>query len=98
MRRTAQFLFAWTVVLAAACGPAAAPVPTTAPAAKPAAGARGQGAQLKVLYWQAPTILNTHLSQGTKDYDAGRLVLEPLLAINGAGDAVAVLAAEVPSV
>jgi peptide/nickel transport system substrate-binding protein len=33
---------------------------------------------LKILYWQAPTILNSHLSQGTKDYDAGRLVLEPL--------------------
>src|SRR5438270_4537090 len=41
---------------------AAAPAPTAASAAKPAAGgARGQGTMLKILYWQAPTILNTHL-------------------------------------
>src|SRR4051812_13741378 len=28
---------------------------------------RGVADLLKVLYWQAPTILNTHFSQGTKD-------------------------------
>jgi peptide/nickel transport system substrate-binding protein len=75
----------------------AAPVPTTAPAPKPAAGGRGQGTQLKILYWQAPTILNTHLAQGTKDYDAGRLVLEPLAAFGPDGTPVATLAAEVPT-
>jgi peptide/nickel transport system substrate-binding protein len=74
--------------------PPAAPTATAAPAAKKA----GDCGSLKILYWQAATILNTHLSQGTKDFDAGRLILEPLLAIDGTGTAVAVLAAEVPTV
>jgi peptide/nickel transport system substrate-binding protein len=39
---------------------------------------RGQGGELKILYWQAPTILNTHQATGTKDYDAARLIQEPL--------------------
>jgi peptide/nickel transport system substrate-binding protein len=77
-----------------------APAPTTAPtaAAKPAAGGRGQGGALKILYWQAPTILNTHLAQGTKDYDAGRLVLEPLASSGPDGKPVPNLAAEIPTV
>jgi peptide/nickel transport system substrate-binding protein len=136
MRRTAYLLSAWTLMIAAACGPAATPVPTTAPAApaattapaaapkpttapaaapapttapaaaapttapaaKPAAGGRGQGGLLKILYWQAPTILNTHLAQGTKDYDAGRLVLEPLASFGPDGEPVANLAAEIPTI
>src|SRR6185436_10385421 len=79
---------------------AAAPAPTTAPAAaaKPATGGRGAGGQLKILYWQAPTILNTHLSQGTKDYDAGRLVLEPLASWGPDGKPIAALAADVPTI
>jgi peptide/nickel transport system substrate-binding protein len=77
----------------------AAPAPTTAPAAAPAAasGARGKGGQLKILYWQAPTILNTHLAQGTKDYDAGRLILEPLASSGPDGKPVPNLAAEIPT-
>src|SRR5688500_3039991 len=47
---------------------AAAPAPTTAAAKPAAAGGRGRGDVLKILYWQAPTILNSHLAQGTKDY------------------------------
>ena len=140
MRRIAYLLSAWTLLLAAACGPAAAPAPTSAPAAqpttppaqattapagaptaaaaakpttaaapaptlaptagtaaKPSASGRGAGGMLKILYWQAPTILNTHLAQGTKDYDAGRLVLEPLASIGPDGQPVANLAAEIPT-
>jgi peptide/nickel transport system substrate-binding protein len=79
--------------------PAAAAAPTTAAAAKPAAGGtRGQGGQLKILYWQAPTILNTHLAQGTKDQDAGSLVLEPLASFGPDGKPVAKLAADVPTI
>src|SRR5919202_2082306 len=76
----------------------AAPTTPPNPAAKPAAGGRGAGGQLKILYWQAPTILNTHLSQGTKDYDAGRLVLEPLAAWGPDGKPVPVLAADIPTI
>ena len=52
---------------------------------------------LKILYWQAPTILNEHLAQGTKDQDASRLVSEPLAANGPDGKPVAVLAAEIPT-
>src|SRR5438132_1948042 len=55
--------------------PAASPAPSgsAAPVAQ-----RGAGGELKILYWQAPTILNPHQATGTKDNDASRLVLEPL--------------------
>src|SRR5262249_17543695 len=83
---------------------APAPAATTAPAAakpteaaKPAAGGRGAGALLKILYWQAPTILNSHLAQGTKDYDAARLVIEPLAAAGPDGKPDALPAAEGPT-
>ena len=52
---------------------------------------------MKILYWQAPTILNNHLAQGTKDQDASRLVLEPLAALDPDGKPVPVLAAEIPT-
>nr|MDQ6908280.1 hypothetical protein [Chloroflexota bacterium] len=39
---------------------------------------RGGGGTLHLLWWQAPTILNLHLAQGTKDADASRLIEEPL--------------------
>src|SRR6266545_4539693 len=81
---------------AATTAPAAAAKPTEA--AKPAAGGRGAGAMLKILYWQAPTILNSHLAQGTKDYDAARLVIEPLAASGPDGKPVPLLAAEIPTV
>ena len=58
---------------------------------------RGAGGALKLLYWQAPTIVNPHLAQGTKDFHASRVCLEPLLTVNAAGVFTPVLAAEVPS-
>jgi peptide/nickel transport system substrate-binding protein len=91
-------------LLVAACGQAAQPSPTatgtgatTAPTTAPAA--RGQGGDLKILYWQAPTILNAHQATGTKDADASRLVLEPLASFGKDGLPVANgLAAEIPTV
>src|SRR3979490_3578690 len=38
---------------------------------------RGGGCQLKVLWWQAPTLLNPHFAVGTKDQDGSRLFYEP---------------------
>lgn len=60
-------------------------------------GGRGQGDLLRLLIWQAPTILNPHLSQGTKDNVAARLILEPLANIMSDGSLDPVLAAEVPT-
>jgi len=70
----------------------------SAAATQASAGAgRGKGGQLKLLWWQAPTILNSHLSQGTKDYDATRPVLEPLADFDADGKMVAILADGIPS-
>src|SRR2546425_12028048 len=74
--------------------PSAAPSATAAPVAQ-----RGAGGELKILYWQAPTILNPHQATGTKDNDASRLVVEPLASWDKNGHALANgLAAEIPSV
>lgn len=79
----------------------AAPTATSAPA-EPTATTdpgtpRGGGGLLRLLWWQAPTILNPHLSQGTKDYDASCLVYESLANIDVDGNLIPGLATEIPS-
>src|SRR5437870_5348805 len=59
---------------------------------------RGGGGLVKTLWWQAPTLLNPHFANGTKDQDACRIFYEPLGAYDPDGNIVAVLAAEVPSI
>src|SRR5882762_5554614 len=64
----------------------------------PAAPARrGGGGPLRLLYWQAPTILNPHLSVGVKDFAGSRIFAEPLAEFDPDGNLVPVLAAELPS-
>jgi peptide/nickel transport system substrate-binding protein len=58
---------------------------------------RGGGGRLRVLWWQAPSHLNTHFATGTKDQDASRPIYEPLCAFDPDGNFVPVLAAEVPT-
>ncbi|EKU97268.1 ABC-type dipeptide transport system, periplasmic component [Leptolyngbya sp. PCC 7375] len=53
---------------------------------------------LKLLYWQAPTILNPHLSNGFKDAEASRITLEPLASFDAVGNLRPFLAVEIPSV
>lgn len=72
-------------------GGAATTSPTTAPAV------RGEGDTLRLLYWQAVTILNPHLSQGTKDFHGASVVLEPLAWIGVDGKPEPALAAEIPT-
>ena len=69
----------------------------TATTVADASPGRGLGDVLRILYWQAPTILNPHFSQGTKDWAAASLVLEPLIDIDAEGNVVPVLITEVPS-
>ncbi len=52
---------------------------------------------LRLLYWQAPTILNPHLSTGFKDAEASRITLEPLASYDKNGQLVPFLAAEIPT-
>jgi peptide/nickel transport system substrate-binding protein len=58
---------------------------------------RGGGGKLRLLFWQAPTILNAHLATGTKDTEASRVVYEPLFSVNPKAEFIPILAAEIPS-
>ena len=77
---------------------AAAGIPRRAAAqAKFTPARRGGGGDVKVLWWQGPTILNPHLSIGVKDGDGSRIFYEPLISFDPEGNYIPVLAAEVPT-
>ena len=57
----------------------------------------GGGGPLKILLWQAPTLLNPHFAIGTKDQEGSRVFYEPLAGWNTEGDLIPFLAAEIPS-
>jgi peptide/nickel transport system substrate-binding protein len=57
---------------------------------------RGGGGALKLLWWQAPTLLNPHFAVGTKDQEASRIFYEPLAGWDAEGNLVPMLAAEIP--
>src|SRR6476619_3342000 len=59
---------------------------------------RGGGGQLKLLWWQAPSILNGHMSNGTKDYDASSMFYEQLLYLDADANFEMRLATELPSI
>ena len=91
------------VLLASACAtpgtPGTSPSGSAAGSGGGAAFKRGDGGELKILYWQAPTILNPHQATGTKDSDASRLVVEPLASWGPDAKPVANgLAKEIPTV
>ncbi len=67
-----------------------------APAA--AMAGRGDDGELKILYWQAASILNPYLSGGNKDIDASALVIEPLARYDENGNMVPWLVEEIPTV
>ncbi len=81
------------IFLLAACASPQAETPTTS--TPPANNSAGD--TLRLLYWQAPTILNPHLAQGTKDFEASRIVYEPLASYDKDGKLVLFLAAEIPT-
>jgi peptide/nickel transport system substrate-binding protein len=59
---------------------------------------RGGGGPLRVLWWQAPTLLNPHFAVGTKDQEASRIFYEPLAGWDPDGNLVPILAAEIPTI
>jgi peptide/nickel transport system substrate-binding protein len=91
------------ITLAGCGGAPATPPPTVAPtqaateAPTETVPTRGQGGTLTLLYFQAPTVVNPHLSPGTKDLSASRITYEPLASFDKDGELVPILAAEVPS-
>jgi peptide/nickel transport system substrate-binding protein len=58
---------------------------------------RGGGGKLRLLYWNAPMILNAHFAVGAKDVAASRVVYEPLFSIDPDGHFIPILAQEIPS-
>jgi peptide/nickel transport system substrate-binding protein len=56
----------------------------------------GGGGALKLLFWQAATLLNPHFAVGAKDQEGARIFYEPLAAWDPNGNLVPVLAAEIP--
>lgn len=61
-------------------------------------GPRGRDGEVKIIYWQAPSIMNPYLSGGTKDLEAASLVIEPLARYNEMGEMVPWLVDTVPTV
>ena len=61
-------------------------------------GERGRDGEVKIIYWQAPSILNPFLSGGTKDVESASMIIEPLARYNEKGELVPWLVDEVPTV
>jgi len=58
----------------------------------------GRDGELKLIYWQAPSIMNPYLSGGTKDLEASSMVLEPLVRYDENGNMVPWLVDQIPTV
>lgn len=94
------WLLIWLLLLTGCASETPVPVeeliqPTPSPTAKPTG--RGAGGTLHLLYWDAPTILNPHLTPSIKDLEVSRITYEPLASYNREGNLVPFLAAEIPS-
>jgi len=61
-------------------------------------GERARDGELKIIYWQAPSILNPFLSGGTKDVEAASMIVEPLARYNTTGELTPWLVDEIPTV
>jgi peptide/nickel transport system substrate-binding protein len=59
---------------------------------------RGGGGTLRILMWDAPTLLHPHFGRGLRDFTVQRIFYEPLAAPAPDGTFVPVLAAEMPDV
>ncbi len=77
-----------TVLLSAVAALALAPV---------AQAERGSDGHVNIIYWQAPSTMNPYLSGGTKELEAGSLVLEPLARYDQDGNMVPWLAESIPT-
>ena len=59
---------------------------------------RGADGEVRIIYWQAPSILNPFLSGGTKDVESASMIIEPLARYNENGELVPWLVEEIPTV
>jgi len=100
-------LAAANVIASEVAAQSATPSDAASPVASPVAGfpddgtegqTRGAGGELRIIQSQAPSVLSTHRSTGSKDVYAASLVLEPLLTYFADGSLGPQLLASVPSV
>ncbi|MEL6167939.1 MAG: peptide ABC transporter substrate-binding protein [Pseudomonadota bacterium] len=59
---------------------------------------RASDGEVKIIYWQAPSILNPYLSGGTKDIESASMILEPLARYDETGTLTPWLVEEIPTV
>src|SRR5215218_4220408 len=59
---------------------------------------RGEGGELKIIQWQAPSLLSPHVSTGDKDNLAAQPILEPVMHYLSDGSLIPNLITEVPTV
>jgi peptide/nickel transport system substrate-binding protein len=59
---------------------------------------RGEGGELKLIQWQAPSMLSPHVSTGTKDYLAAHFIIEPIMHYLPEGTLIPNLVTVVPTV
>jgi peptide/nickel transport system substrate-binding protein len=76
----------------------AAQATTGAPAVGMDGRTRGEGGELRIIQWQAASMLSPHVSTGTKDYLAASLIVEPLMHYLQDGSLIPNLITEVPTV
>ncbi|GAB4448323.1 MAG: peptide ABC transporter substrate-binding protein [Anaerolineae bacterium] len=69
--------------------------PTAAPTPTP--HGRGTGGTLHLLHWEAPEVLNPHLTGANKDAEISRITYEPLATFDKDNNMVLLLAAEEPT-
>ncbi len=84
-----------TVLMGAAAMAALTPVTAHADAHE---GERGRDGQLNIIYWQAPSTLNTFLSGGTKEVESASIVIEPLARFDETGEMVPLLVTGIPTI
>jgi peptide/nickel transport system substrate-binding protein len=58
---------------------------------------RGGGGSIKILLWQAPTLLNPHFAGGNSNREASRIFFEPLAGWDRDGNLRPMLAASIPN-
>jgi len=85
-------------LVTALLGASALSAMTTVAVADGHEGERGRDGEVKIIYWQAPSILNPYLSGGTKDIESASLVVEPLARFDSSGNIVPWLVDEIPTV
>lgn len=95
--RCTPIALALFVVFMSSCQTATPPVTEVVATPLPELSLRGAGGTLRLLYWEAPTTLNPHLTVSIKDWEAARITYEPLASFDTYGDLVPFLAAEAPS-